>query len=214
MGVRPKLVTLALVVALLALPVVATGAAKPAAEVNAEGNAFTGGLRFAPKTVTVKVGQIVRWTNTDDVVPHTATEDKKLWRLSGDYGVPGAMGFGPGEQRQRAFEAGTQHYYCEVHPDQMRGVVRVPVTLAVKQVTGGREVLITWAPKGAAPNRVFDVQVKRGSGAWTAFRTGATKASGKLQRTGQKIKISVRARFRRVNPAAQTAWSPVASVNA
>jgi plastocyanin len=219
MGVRSRPVAVALGGALLALPVVASGAQnQPAAKVNAEGNAFTpGSLKFDPKTVTVKVGQIVRWTNTDTVVPHTATEDHKLWRLTGTYGQTPANppGFGPGDSRQRTFEAGTQHYFCEVHPSQMRAVVRVPVRLAVKQITGGRRVTITWAPGAPAANRAFDVQVKKGSGKWKPFRTGTTKPSGKIERSGAKTLISVRARFRKSGDASQhTDWSPVASVNA
>src|SRR4051794_4927278 len=90
----------------------------PAAEVDANGNAVVpGSLGFDPVEVSVKVGEIVRWTNTDSSVPHTATEDHGLWRLSGTYGSPGPFqGFGPGESVERRFEAGTHHYYCEVHP--------------------------------------------------------------------------------------------------
>jgi plastocyanin len=218
MGLRSRLVAVALGCALLVLPLAASGASKPAADVKAEGNAFTpGSLKFDPKTVTVKVGQVVRWTNTDEVVPHTATEDHNLWRLTGTYGMTPANppGFGPGETRQRKFEAGTQHYYCEVHPQQMRAVVRVPVRLAVKQVTGGRQVVITWASAAPTANRAFDVQVKKGTGAWQAFRTGTSKASGKLDRHGAKTTISVRARFRsKGNQQLHTGWSPVASVSA
>jgi plastocyanin len=216
MGVRSRLLAMGLAGALLALPVTASGEKKPAAEVNAEGNAFTGGLRFYPANVGVKVGQIVRWTNTDDVVPHTATEDHGLWDLTGTYGETPANppGFGPGETRQRVFEAGTQHYYCRVHPTQMRAVVAVPVTLAVKKLTDGRRVVLTWAPATPAANRAFDVQVKKGSGGWKAFRTGTRDASGRFVRHGPKILISVRARLRKAkDAAARTGWSPVAQVN-
>src|SRR5207237_3176522 len=98
---------------------------QPAADVKAEGNAFTGGLKFDPPKVSVKVGQIVRWTNTDKFVPHTATEDHGLWDLAGTYGMTPAnpAGFGPGETRTRVFEAGTEHYYCRVHPQPLHRVV-------------------------------------------------------------------------------------------
>src|SRR5438270_13416906 len=107
------------------------GQQQPAADVKAEGNAFTGGLKFDPPKVSVKVGQIVRWTNTDKFVPHTATEDHGLWDLAGTYGMTPAnpAGFGPGETRTRVFEAGTEHYYCRVHPQPMHGVVPAPVAL-------------------------------------------------------------------------------------
>jgi len=205
-----------LVGVLLAVPVGAAGDSKPAAEVNAEGNAFTGGLKFDPAKVGVKVGQVVRWTNTDFLVPHTATEDHQLWNLTGDYGPPGIMGFGPGESRQRAFEAGTQHYYCQVHPKQMHGVVAVPVALSVRKTGRGTRVLVMrWASGAPAKGEAFDVQVRRGSGKWTTFRLDARSASAKLSRQGKKTSFSVRARLRDAKDASRaTGWSPVATVSA
>ena len=186
--------------------------------VNAEGDPVKGGLRFNPANVQVAVGQTVRWTNTDQAVPHTATEDHGLWDLAGTYGnkAVAPTGFGPGQSRQRVFEAGTQHYYCKVHPTQMHGVVRVPVRLAVKPRSGGgRKLVMTWAAVKPAKNRVFDVQVKRAGGDWKDFRTGTTDQSGSRKTHGAKVHFSVRARLRKSSdPKAATGWSPVASINA
>src|SRR5256714_5880459 len=150
-----------------------SGDPQPAANVKAEGDPFAGGLRFNPPSVTVKVGQVVRWTNTDQFVPHTATEDHGLWDLAGDYGntAVAPTGFGPGESRQRVFEAGTQHYYCKVHPTQMKGVVAVPVALAVtkgpkkhgKRTWG---VIATRASGVRVCDQAFDVSVIGAAGAW------------------------------------------------
>jgi len=205
-----------LVGVLLAVPVGAAGDAKPADEVNAEGNAFTGGLKFGPAKVSVKVGQVVRWTNTDFLVPHTATEDHQLWNLTGTYGPPGIMGFGPGESRQRVFEAGTQHYYCQVHPQQMHGVVAVPVALSVRKGSNGtRALVMRWASRAPVKGEAFDVQVKRGGGKWTTFRRDTRSASAKLTRQGKKTTFSVRARLRDAKDATRaTGWSPVATVSA
>ena len=182
---------------------------------NAAGNPFTGGLAFDPPRVTVGVGQVVRWTNTDDTVPHTATENHGLWDLAGDYGIPGNTGFGPGESRDRAFEAGTQAYYCKVHPQDMRGTVSVPVRLAVKKLAKGRRIVMTWAAGAPAAGLAFDVQLKRGNGAWKAFRTATRDPSGRRQRHGKKVLWSVRARLRRASDAtAATGWSPVATIKA
>jgi plastocyanin len=207
---------------LFALPASTAGgdAQQPSADVKAEGNAFTGGLKFDPPKVRVKVGQVVRWTNTDDFVPHTATEDHSLWDLTGTYGETPANppGFGPGETRQRAFEAGTQHYYCKVHPNQMSGVVAVPVTLAVKKgpTKNGhktRRLILTWASAAPAGGEVFDVQVMRAGGKWKNFRTGTRKRSGKRGTQGKKVAWSVRARLRRADDKQRaTGWSPVASI--
>jgi plastocyanin len=211
-----------LVGVLLAVPVGAAGDQKPAAEVNADGNAFTGGLKFDPYKVSVKVGQIVRWTNTDFLVPHTATEDHKLWDLGGTYGQTPAnpSGFGPGESRQRVFEAGTQHYYCRVHPTQMHGVVAVPVALSVRKgpKRNGRAtrlLVMRWASAAPAKGGAFDVQVRRGGGKWTPFRRDTRSASAKLVRQGKKTSFAVRARLRSAKDASRaTGWSPVATVSA
>ena len=102
---RPTLIVGAVLAALLATPIAAFAGygpspppnpGQPSADrsVDANGNPFSGGLAFDPAHVRAKVGQSVSWTNTDTVVPHTATEDHFLWRLSGDYGPPGTMGLG------------------------------------------------------------------------------------------------------------------------
>ena len=214
MGVRSKLLVVAGTA--LAVPLAASGATQqPAANVKAEGNPFTGGLAFDPKSVSVKVGQIVRWTNTDDSVPHTATEDHELWNLTGTYGIPGNTGFGPGESRQRRFEASTAHYFCKIHPS-MRGVVKVPVSLSVKTTATGRRITVRWAAGKPAAGLAYGVQVKKGdNGKWKPFRINTTSASGTLDRSGAKIPIRFRARLRKADDVSKaTGWSPVAKVNA
>jgi plastocyanin len=128
-----RLIAGVIAVAALAAP---GAAGATTAEVGANGNVFTGGLSFTPAKVSLTVGDSVRWRNTDNVVPHTATEDHGLWDLAGSYGATPAnpSGFGPGETRQRVFEAGTQSYYCRVHPAQMHGTVQVAPTLALQRV--------------------------------------------------------------------------------
>jgi plastocyanin len=126
--------------------------------IKAEGNALydTQDLRFDPASATVKVGDMVRWTNVDQVVPHTATEDHGLWDLGGTYGQTPANppGFGPGESRDRLFEAGTQHYYCRVHPQQMHGVIAVPVSVAlVDSGTGATRAVATAQHPGSGRRR-------------------------------------------------------------
>ena len=107
-----------------------TGGTPAPVEVGANGN-FLGGLSFTPAAVTVAVGGVVRWTNTDPLVPHTATEDHTLWDLGGNYGATpvNPAGFGPGMTVQRRFEAGVHSYYCRVHGRAMTGTVTVRPTL-------------------------------------------------------------------------------------
>lgn len=218
--------------------------AQPVVTVKAEGNVFTGGLQFDPASVTVHVGDDVRWVNTDNLVPHTATEDHGLWDLTGTYGATPANppGFGPGETRDRVFEAGTAHYYCKVHPQQMHGVVAVPVSLSPVAVTAAAAktrhhlrhnrrhrhrtantippppamstaVEARWASGPPATGEVFDVQRQLNGGAWQPWRTGTTAPSSTF--TAQPGETwGVRARLRKANDAnAATDWSPVVSIS-
>jgi plastocyanin len=215
MGVRTRLVVMVVAGALLALPGSAGAVTK---DVKAEGNPFTPGtLAFTPKSVRVKVADVVRWTNTDDTVPHTATEDHGLWDLTGTYGIPGNYGFGPGESRQRVFEAGTQHYYCKVHPADMRGTVSVPVRASVKNLPDGkRRIAMRWASKAPVAGQVYDVQLKRaGESAWRKFRKGTRDPAGGRKTGGAKVTWSIRARLRSAQDASKaTGWSPVVKVQA
>jgi plastocyanin len=205
----------------------APAAAAATTNVNANGNVLTDGLSFTPATITVAVGDTVRWTNTDFLVPHTATEDHDLWDLAGSYGATpvNPAGFGPGTSVQRVFEAGTAAYYCRVHPTQMRGVVAVPVTLGLAKrrvkVNGARKsrlvtyVSATWASAAPVAGEAFDVQVRRGLGPWRAARTGTTQTNA-LIRAGRRGTVThVRARLRKADNAdVATGWSPDAQITA
>ena len=195
-------------------------------QVEARGNVFTGGLEFAPANVAVGVGDVVRWTNVDVLVPHTATEDHSLWDLTGTYGQTPANppGFGPGESRERPFEAGTHRYICKVHPEDMRGTVSVPVRLeaasrVVETKPSGkrrkrRRIRVTWAPALPAEGLAFDVEIRRGDGDWRRWRNGKRATSGTFRTQSAKAPWSVQARLRRADDAsAATDWSPVASIN-
>src|SRR5919106_873641 len=121
-------------VASLALADPASGAGRERVEVQATGNPFSGGLGYDPRAITVEVGTIVRWTNTDSVAPHTVTERNGLWELGGDYGLPGLTGFAPGESVERSFEASSFTYYCTVHGfEAQNGSVAVPVKLSTRK---------------------------------------------------------------------------------
>lgn len=188
------------------------GDAAPDASVDANGNAFMpDSLNFDPAEVSVKVGGLVRWTNTDAAVPHTATEDHGLWRLSGTYGSPGPyQGFGPGESVERRFEAGTHRYYCEVHPDAMKAVVKVPVTLRRRR--GGR-AKVTWSPAVPAEDLVFDVQLRRRGGRWKPLRSATKKVQASFRLGLRGSRWQVRARLRSAKDTAKaTDWSPPAAI--
>jgi plastocyanin len=168
-----------------------SSAAAATYDVGANGNVFTGGLAFAPTELEIGVGDTVRWTNNDFLVPHTATQKSGLFRLTGEYGQTplNPPGFGPGDTRERAFEAGTFHYYCEVHPEQMRAVIAVPPT--VERVgRDARRVRVTWASTPAPEGEVFDVK-RRVHGKFRLVRKRATGSSATFEGGGQ---FKVRAR--------------------
>ena len=65
-------------------------------------------IQFAPKDVTVKVGQKVTWTN-DDSVDHNVTAQSGADFKSKDFGNGGTFSFTPDK-------AGTIKYVCTIHP--------------------------------------------------------------------------------------------------
>ena len=184
-----------------------------AAEVDANGNAFVpGSLNFDPENVQVPLGGVVRWTNTDYAVPHTATEDHGLWDLGGTYGSPGPyQGFGPGESVERAFEAGTHHYYCKVHPEDMHGVVEVKPTLERVRPRRARAV---WSLTAPAEGLVFDVERRREGRAWHTLLDGTNARKTKFRLGRHPKRWQLRARLRSADDAQKaTDWSPVASIS-
>jgi plastocyanin len=72
-------------------------------------------IQFDPQSITVKVGQTVKWTNEDDVQHDAdATEGEFESELYGQGGT----------QEWKAEEAGTVEYVCSVHPN-MTGTITV-----------------------------------------------------------------------------------------
>lgn len=182
-----------------------------ALDVDAAGNAFTGGLAFTPAVATGQVGEAVRWTNTDFIAPHTVTEDHDLFDLTGGWGATpiNPPGFGPGRVALRVLEAGTLSYFCRVHPKDMRGRIAVPVQLAPAPARGATA---TWAAAAPAAGQVFDVELRRGAGPWRALRTGTTDTSAVVRGGKRRTTIAVRARLRSAADAAKaTGWSPDAT---
>jgi plastocyanin len=192
------------------------------------GNAIfdTQDLSFRPARITGRLGDTVRWTNMDVIVPHTATENHGLWDLAGSYGgtplnPPGVM---PGTSVQRTFEAGTQLYYCRVHPLQMHGEIDVPVNLSVSKRVIKRKhhkkrtvftIHVVWDLGTPPGGLVFDVQRARGKHSFTTWVTGTTEGGGSFTTKVRNSKWHVRARLRSAaDSGAATDWSPDAAIAA
>ncbi len=73
---------------------------------------------FTPKSVTVKAGTTVTWTNQDDI-PHTVTSTTKQFR---------SMALDTDDKFTFTFSTpGTYDYFCSLHP-KMTGTIVVEAT--------------------------------------------------------------------------------------
>jgi plastocyanin len=200
----------AVLIAAFAAPI-SVAAAPDRAEINANGNAFTGGLSFTPAQASVRVGGIAKWTNTDFLVPHTVTEKHNLFDLAGDYGGTPLTpaGFGPGESVQLVASAGTFSYYCRVHPT-MLGVLSVPVRVSRKHLRGDLYMVVArWRQAPLGDRQSYDVQLRVGRRPWSLIESATDLPAGALithSGAGQNL-ISFRARLR--GPEGTSAYSPV-----
>jgi plastocyanin len=74
------------------------------------------GIAFAPKQVTVHVGDTLEWAN-QDIVAHTATAKDKSW----DVNVL------PGKSARMVMKAaGTFDYICRYHPNMTGEIIVEP----------------------------------------------------------------------------------------
>lgn len=83
---------------------------------NVPGEVTIKGFAFNPSTITIKVGESVKWVNEDSVV-HTVSSDSGSELDSGD--------LSPGEEYSHTFTTpGTYAYHCNIHIS-MKGTVIV-----------------------------------------------------------------------------------------
>lgn len=82
-------------------------------------------IAFNPATTTIADGDIVRWTNNEDIEPHTVTSGRAGDADAGQLFDSGNIT--PGETYCLQFNApGDYQYYCEIHPTQMNdGLITV-----------------------------------------------------------------------------------------
>jgi plastocyanin len=159
---------------------------------------------FDPKTVTAALGDDVTWTN-DDSIRHTTTQDGPL-ALWDSGGLDAGQTFG------RTFtSAGAFPYHCSIHPTSMFGSVRVPVTATPTSGQVGTRFRITVASVAAPDGLVFDVQRRKGAGAWSAWKRDVTARAVRFTATSVG-RWSFRARLRRTSNDATSGWSPAAKI--
>ena len=155
---------------------------------------------FDPATVRIGQGESVIWTNAGNVT-HTSTQDGPLVFWDTGHIAPGDFG----EVDQGILvAAGSYPYHCAIHPS-MHGVVRV--ALLVDRTTGTTSTMFTFTLASAAqPGYVYDVQKKRGSGRWRAFRTGVSATTTTFQASVPGT-YAFRSRVRRTADGATSGWS-------
>lgn len=87
-----------------------------AAPAPGENKIYMNSISFGPRTLKVKVGTTVIWTN-HDVVNHTVTFDD---------GSVHSGELAPGDSFEFTFTtAGTYNYHCSMHPEQMKAMIEV-----------------------------------------------------------------------------------------
>jgi len=72
-------------------------------------------IEYVPKSITVKAGEPVNWTNGDSVA-HTVTSDSGTEFDSGTMDPGAKFSYAPKS-------AGTINYFCEIHPNQKGTIV-------------------------------------------------------------------------------------------
>ncbi len=81
------------------------------------------GMSFSPSSVTVKVGTIIKWTNSDSYSLHTATSDDGSTFNSGNIAFGDSYTPG-GSYNYTTTKAGTYPYHCNIHAG-MKGTLIV-----------------------------------------------------------------------------------------
>ena len=81
-------------------------------------------LTFDPSTITVSVGDVLKWDNTS-ALPHTSTSGQGGATPSPDGKWDTGTVAGGASACVQFLAAGTYDYYCAVHPAPMMGTVTV-----------------------------------------------------------------------------------------
>jgi plastocyanin len=152
-------------------------------------------MRFTPASLKTSLGSTVRWSFPDPMVAHTTTSNQGFWNSGPKSG---------GATYVRTFgSAGSFAYHCSIHP-MMKGTVQVPVT---RTGSSGSGWTLRWATAAGTGGTTYDVQVRKGTGAWQALKTDTTAPSA-----GLKWKGSWSVRARTSGGSGTSGWSPVVVV--
>jgi plastocyanin len=163
-------------------------------------NQFAG---FSPKTAKGAIGTTFKWTNNDSIT-HTTTQNAplSLWNrsLMSGHSFSKTINF-----------AGSYPYHCTIHKN-MTGTVKVPIRVSPSSGSVGASFSVIVAAVTAPAGMVYDIQRRKGTGSWTAWKTGI-KAMKATFRPASKGTWSFRSRVRRTSNGARSGWSPARSIS-
>ncbi|MEO6349947.1 MAG: hypothetical protein ABIP53_04775 [Candidatus Limnocylindrales bacterium] len=187
--------TLAVTLLLLVTAVPVAAATKAVQVVN---------FAFQSKSVKVALGDGVRWHN-GTTTDHTSTANNfGLWTFfmpAGTNTTSNAFVF------QRAGKFG---YRCVIHPTQMKGTVSVKMRASPTSGARNNTFAIRAALSNAPSGFVHDIQMRKGSAAFAAWRsTSLPTASFVPPSTGT---FQFRARLRKSSDGSATGYSPILQI--
>lgn len=165
---------------------------------------------FRPSTVSVHVGDAVRWTRaSESFATHNVFGERKLL-------YSGAPTDGDIDYLAR-MSAGTFFYFCQVHGATMTGFVKVPPTITA--APRGLPFRVRWATGTTTTGGRFDVQFKLAAAKrWRAWKTKVRGVSGIFGRKGLPVSVAKGKKYlfrtRSRNKNGPSRWSPVRSFRA
>ena len=159
---------------------------------------------FDPKVTTGAFGDTFHWTNNDSIT-HTTTQNAplSLWNsghLNGGSSISKAINF-----------AGSYPYHCTIH-SSMTGTIKVRIQVTQTSGSVGTTFAVAVAFVAAPSGSVCDIQRKKGSGDWTAWKTGITSKSVTFRPKASGT-WSFRSRVRKTSNNAKSGWSPARSIS-
>lgn len=121
---------------------------------------------FSPSKVVRRAGGAVTWRKTSGY--HNIVSTQGMFSS----GSPTNDEF----TYSRSFSAGVFPFICAVHPQSMRGAVRVKPSLAA--APSGTPFTLTWATSDTNTGATFSVKYRVGNGSWKTWlrRTSARSA--------------------------------------
>lgn len=158
---------------------------------------------FSPSRVSRTAGGSVTWRKTTGY--HNIASSQGMFTS----GAPKTTAF----TYSRTFSAGTFPYICAVHPQSMRGSVRVRPRISSSP--SGAPFTVTWATSATNTGTRFTVQYRAGSGSWRSWLTSTSARSAVFGSGGSPVRAksgtSYSFRVRSHNGSSASSYSPVAT---